>query len=114
MTSWKEIMSTLFETTISATEFKAKCLELMEQGALRQLDRVHVTKRGKPFVTIEMKPETGEPAPTFDSIFGCMKGEIKLPTDFDLKTPAYTDAELDGFLQDTLDQIDELARRPRE
>lgn len=86
-------MSTLFETTISATEFKAKCLELMEQGASRQLDRVHVTKRGKPFVTIEMKPETSEPR-TFESIFGCMKGSTGISEDFDWETPLFSEDEL--------------------
>ena len=45
-------MTTQAETTLSATEFKAKCLDLMNQVSIGKLRRIHVTKRGKPFVAV--------------------------------------------------------------
>ena len=47
-------MATAFEKTVSATEFKAKCLELMDQLGQRKLDRIIVTKRGR--VVMEAVP----------------------------------------------------------
>jgi antitoxin (DNA-binding transcriptional repressor) of toxin-antitoxin stability system len=56
------------EITINATQFKAKCLELMDQLAAHRLTRVTITKRGKP-VSVML-------APMFDakkrSIIGCV------------------------------------------
>lgn len=85
-------MATPFEKTVSATEFKAKCLELMDAGAARKLDRVRITKRGKPFVTMVFEPAA---PPTSESIFGCMKGTTGIPDDFDWEASPYTEAELD-------------------
>src|SRR5271169_6380411 len=36
-----------YETTITASEFKAKCLDLLDQLATRRLTRLSVTKRGR-------------------------------------------------------------------
>ena len=80
------------EKTISVTEFKAKCLELIEAGATHRLERVHLTKRGKPYVTLEVKAKGA--SPDFESIFGCMKGTTGIPEDFDWETPLYTADEL--------------------
>lgn len=86
-------MVAVFEKTVSATEFKAKCLELMDAAATRKLDRVHVTKRGKPFLTLTMVPDA---APiTADSLFGAMKGSTNIPDDFDWEASPYSEADLD-------------------
>jgi prevent-host-death family protein len=56
-------------TNIPATEFKAKCLELMDRVAQRRESFV-ITKRGKPvakLVPMDRKPK--------DSIFGWLRGE---------------------------------------
>jgi hypothetical protein len=72
--------------TLSATDFKATCLELMAAAAARRLDRVTVTKRGKAFVTISFECESGpRPDP-----FGCMKGS----TGLDATNIAELEAEL--------------------
>ena len=57
---------------IPATEFKARCLELMDRVAERQESYV-ITKRGKPVAKL-VPPD---PAPK-ESIFGCLRqyGEI--------------------------------------
>ena len=54
---------------VPATEFKAKCLELMDRVAERRETYV-ITKRGKPvakLVPVEARPK--------DSIFGWMQGK---------------------------------------
>ena len=107
-------MASALEKTVSVTEFKATCLELMEAGADHRLGRVNVTKRGKPYVTLAITPMPERPAWDPESIFGCMKDSVFLNPGLDLDTPAYSDAELDGFVRSTVDQLDELARRPRD
>lgn len=101
-------MATSFEKIVSATEFKAKCLELMDQLGQRKLDRVIVTKRGR--VVMEAVPpslpaDDTETRDELPALFGCMKGTVTVPDDFDWEAPMYTDAELDGFLTETERQI---------
>jgi hypothetical protein len=76
------------ELTLTASQFKAQCLDLMAAGAARRLDRVNITKRGKAYVTLNFE---GEPAGA-GSIdpFGCMKGMSGF-SDIDI---AKLDAEL--------------------
>lgn len=88
-------MTTAFEKTISATEFKAKCLELMDAGAARKLDRLHITKRGKPFVTLTMTPDDAPLAA--DSLFGALKGTTNIPDDFDWQVSSYSQGDLDAM-----------------
>lgn len=67
------------ELTISASAFKARCLDLMDQVASHKLSYIVITKRGKP-VSVLRAPETAQPA---RSIIGCIAGKV----------PALTDAE---------------------
>ena len=69
---------------IAASEFKAKCLQLMDQLAARKLGRIVVTKRGRP-VAVLTPPATPEEAA--DALFGCLKGQIVTPGDFDFTAP---------------------------
>ncbi len=56
------------EITINATQFKAKCLDLMDQIADHRLKRVTITKRGKAVSVLEApKPEVEK-----RSIIGCV------------------------------------------
>jgi hemin uptake protein HemP len=87
-------MTTAVDKTISATEFKAKCLELMAQVHNGQLRRLHITKRGKPFVAVTLDDDASKEPWRPESIFGCMKGTINLPDDFDWEQSPFTDAEL--------------------
>lgn len=57
--------------TMSAADFKAKCLSLMDEVAAQRREIV-ITKRGKPvakLVPVETKPR---------SIFGCMAGTAQI------------------------------------
>lgn len=60
---------------IPATEFKAKCLELMQQVHDRKRNNLVVTKRGKPFVKVVPVDDEGT------SFLGCMKGMIRIQGD---------------------------------
>jgi prevent-host-death family protein len=59
-------------TEISATEFKAKCLHLMDEVATTGHEYI-INKHGKPLARLvpEAKPKTG-------FTFGCLKGEIEI------------------------------------
>jgi len=69
---------------IAASEFKAKCLGLMDQLAARKLDRIVVTKRGRPVAVLTPPPTSEEVA---EGIFGFMKGSVGAPPDFDFTAP---------------------------
>jgi len=59
------------KATVPATEFKAKCLELMDRVAEGR-DTYVITKRGKPVA----KLVPADP-PETDSIFGCMTDQTE-------------------------------------
>lgn len=63
--------------TVAATEFKAKCLALMDRVAERQETYI-ITKRGKPVA----KLVPADP-PRRKSIFGCMAEEMEIVGDLD-------------------------------
>jgi hypothetical protein len=96
------------EATLSASEFKAKCLDLMAEGAARRLDKVHVTKYGKPFVSLAFEPEP--PAFTGDSIFGCMKDWEGFANLADYPTDV-TSEGIDEMVTDLEAQLVEILRR---
>jgi prevent-host-death family protein len=62
-------------TTIQASEFKAKCLGLMDQVA-RTGETIVVTKNGKPIV--ELRPHR---PPRAKSLIGIHKGKMKITGD---------------------------------
>jgi prevent-host-death family protein len=74
---------------ITATDFKARCLELMDRVAERRVTYV-ITKRGKTIA----KLVPADP-PRTASIFGCMAGEMEIVGD--LEKPLWTEAEWRGF-----------------
>ncbi|MGH9440268.1 MAG: type II toxin-antitoxin system Phd/YefM family antitoxin [Terriglobia bacterium] len=59
--------------TMSATEFKAKCLKILDELGP---EGVIVTKRGKPVAKV-----TPVRQHTFDQLYGCMKGKVKIKGD---------------------------------
>lgn len=59
------------EATITATEFKARCLELMDQ-VYQTREAIIITKRGKPISRLE-PPKLAERMP---SLLGCMEGQL--------------------------------------
>jgi prevent-host-death family protein len=80
--------------TISATEFKAKCLGILDQLARHELERVIITKRGET-VAVLLPPQP-EPQTAAD-IWGFMRGSVIIPEGFDLTEPVL-DEPLDAEL----------------
>ena len=70
--------------TISATEFKAKCLEILDRISNRQLERAIVTKRGRP-VAVLVRPE--DEADEVHRLHGFMRGSVVVPAGIDLTAP---------------------------
>jgi prevent-host-death family protein len=68
----------------TATEFKAKCLDILDQLAARKLARVTVTKRGR-IVAVLTPPDRAET--TAEQLYGCRRGTVIAPPDFDLTEP---------------------------
>jgi prevent-host-death family protein len=68
--------------TISASEFKAKCLNILDRVASHEVDRVIITKRGKT-VGVLLPPETV----AVQDLYGSMRGSVTIPEDFDLTEP---------------------------
>jgi PIN domain nuclease of toxin-antitoxin system/antitoxin (DNA-binding transcriptional repressor) of toxin-antitoxin stability system len=71
--------------TINATEFKAKCLDILDKLADRRLERVEVTKRGR--VVAVLTPPAPDPA-AVEQLYGLMRGSVVVPPGVDLTAPA--------------------------
>ncbi|MDR3533338.1 MAG: type II toxin-antitoxin system prevent-host-death family antitoxin [Rhodopila sp.] len=70
--------------TISASEFKAKCLDILDRLASHELDRVIVTKRGQA-VAVLTPPD--QLADAIRNIHGFMRGSVIIAEDVDLTAP---------------------------
>jgi len=70
--------------TISATEFKAKCLDILDRINRRELERVVVTKRSRP-VAVLIPPE--DEAAQVRHLHGFMRGMVIVPEGTDLTEP---------------------------
>jgi prevent-host-death family protein len=68
----------------TATEFKAKCLEILDRLAARKLTRVTVTKRGK-IVAVLTPPD--DPDVAVRQLHGFMRGSVIAPPEFDFTAP---------------------------
>ncbi|MEA2728822.1 MAG: hypothetical protein QOF70_3297 [Acetobacteraceae bacterium] len=68
--------------TISASEFKAKCLNILDRVASHEIDRVIITKRGKT-VGVLLPPETV----AVQDLYGSMRGSVIIAEGFDLTEP---------------------------
>lgn len=92
---------------IAATDFKARCLELMDRVADRRETYV-ITKRGKPVA--KLVPAEAPPA----SILGALAGRVQSMDD--IVASVYTDEEWDDIGRESARQwrqwLDEPPRRP--
>ncbi len=75
--------------TVPATEFKAKCLELMDRVAEGR-DTYVITKHGKPVA----KLVPADPARK-RSVFGCMVDQMEIVED--IEKPLFTEEQWKGF-----------------
>ena len=75
--------------TVNATEFKAKCLEILDRLGAREVDQVIVTKRGRPVGVLTPPPSADQ---AVRDIHGFMRGSAVVAPDFDLTEPVSTEA----------------------
>jgi antitoxin (DNA-binding transcriptional repressor) of toxin-antitoxin stability system len=80
------------ELTVTATEFKAKCLDILKRLGEHRLSRVTVTRRGKT-VAVITPPQIDET--TARAVIGSLAGSVHVPEGFDLTAPV-VDAERDA------------------
>lgn len=80
------------ELTVSASVFKARCLELFKALEARKLTRVTVTRRGKPVAEL-VPPRAAEPV----SLWGAHAGSVIVAPGVDLTEPVL-DEPLDAEL----------------
>ena len=84
---------TMAETaTISATEFKAKCLDLLDRVGRGELPPLTITKHGIPVAVLGPPPV--EPRGV-ESLYGLLRGTVIISEDFDLTEPIF-DEPLDA------------------
>ncbi len=62
--------------TVSATEFKAKCLEILDRVGRGEVERVAVTKRGR--VVAVLVPPAAE-AKQVEGLHGFLRGSVLVP-----------------------------------
>jgi prevent-host-death family protein len=72
------------EETIGAAEFKAHCLEILDQVACRAVARVTITKRGRP---VAMLVPLHDEQDAVRRIHGFLRGSVVLPKGMDLTAP---------------------------
>ncbi len=75
--------------TVSATEFKAKCLDLLDQVGARQIERLEITKHGK-VVAVLIPPTSQEEA--VRQLHGFLRGSVIIPDGVDLTAPVLDEA----------------------
>ena len=80
--------------TVTATAFKANCLELLKRLDLGILRRVTVTKRGKPIAIVEAVP----PPVVKESAWGFLRGAVKIAPGVDLTEPVIDEEPDDPFI----------------
>ncbi len=68
----------------TATEFKAKCLEVLDRLAAHKLTRVTITKGGK-IVAVLTPPE--DPETAVRALHGFLRGSVIAPQGFDFAAP---------------------------
>jgi prevent-host-death family protein len=72
------------EHTITASEFKAKCPDLLDQLASRKLTRLLVTKRGRIVAVVTPPDDIRE----LQDLHGFMSGSVVAPDGFAFTAPA--------------------------
>jgi prevent-host-death family protein len=82
------------EKTVSVTEFKAKCLSLIDGVNSKRLHRVTIVKRGRIVAAlVPAEPKTAKKAKPFSH--GFLKGSVVIPKGLDLTKPIF-EGEIDA------------------
>ncbi len=74
--------------TISATEFKARCLDLLDRLGTSKLDQVVITLHGR---TVAILTPSRAQVDAVQSLHGFMRGSVVVPDELDLTAPVLDD-----------------------
>ncbi len=74
----------MLSQTISASEFKAKCLDILNRLGTHDLDQVIITKRGKTVAVLSPPPSQAD---NVLLLHGFMRGSVVVPAGVDLTDP---------------------------
>ena len=69
---------------IGTSEFKARCLEILDRLSAREVSRITITKRGRP-VAVLLPPEDAQDA--VRQIHGFLRGSVVIPRGTKLTAP---------------------------
>jgi antitoxin (DNA-binding transcriptional repressor) of toxin-antitoxin stability system len=69
---------------VSASEFKAKCLDILDRIHSRELERVVITKRG---IAVALLLPTEAEAAQVERLHGFLRGSVVTPPTVDLTAP---------------------------
>ena len=75
----------MVEQVFAISDFKAKCLDILKQLGEHRIDKVTITRHGKP-VAIVLPPVDADAA---KSIYGAMRGSVFIPEGLDLTAPVF-------------------------
>ena len=71
------------QRTITASDFRARCLQVLDRIAGHKLEIVTITKRGRPLAVVQRAPGAAE----LPSLFGSMRGTVTFSEDIDIDRP---------------------------
>lgn len=77
------------EVHITATEFKAKCLDLLDRVKSGAVKKVHITKRGEEVGLLTAPTVIADEPWDPRSMYGSMKGQLIIDPSIDLTKPIY-------------------------
>lgn len=86
------------DRTMSVSEFKATCLDLIDAMHSGVVRRVTLTKRGKPFVSLSTSPGV-RPS---DRLFGALAGSVVIPAELDLTAPVIDPSTVEALRDEPL------------
>jgi antitoxin (DNA-binding transcriptional repressor) of toxin-antitoxin stability system len=74
--------------TLGVTEFRTRCLDILDRINRRELERVIITKRGAAVGVLVSPPVKTE---AVEALHGFLRGSVVIPPDVDLTAPATED-----------------------
>lgn len=70
--------------TYGAADFKTKCLAILDRLARRDVDRITITKHGRPVAVLTPPPSSAD---AVETLHGFMRGSVSVPEGIDLLAP---------------------------
>lgn len=75
--------------TVTASEFKATCLDLLDRVEAGEFSRLEVTKRGRVVAVVTAPPASAAAAA---ALHGFLRGAVQVPEGVDLTAPVAEEA----------------------